>query len=111
MVVKQTLHSKEREQLEASRAVEYYRDNPNRATTEDIKEKEFILRGLQTEIQELSGQLRRLKKRFNLLNNAEIKAVRQVFSGVKISIGEKTLLLENDLEGVTFTVGEQGIIY
>lgn len=111
MVVKQTLHSKEREQLEATMAVDYFRDNPNRATPEDIKEKELILRNLQTEIQELTGQLRRLKKKCTLLNNAEIKAVRQVFSGVKIRIGEKTLLLESDLEGVTFTAGEHGISY
>ncbi|MRR55158.1 MAG: DUF342 domain-containing protein [Deltaproteobacteria bacterium] len=110
-LVKQSLHAKEREQMEAERALEYYRDKPNGATLEEIKQKEIVLRDLQTDIQELTGQLRRLKRRFNLLDNAAIKAERQVYCGVKISIGEKSLLLEKDLDAATFTLGEHGIQY
>jgi len=111
MVAKQKKHCKEREWEEARKALEYFQENPNRTTPDAINEKENVLRCLQTEIQELTGQLRRLKKRFSLLDSAEVKAVRQIFSGVKVSIGEKTLLLENDMEGVTFTLGEHGIIF
>jgi uncharacterized protein (DUF342 family) len=110
-VAKQTKHLMEREWEEVRKALEYFQENPDRTTHDAIKEKEKALRCLQTEIQELTGQLRRLKKRFNLLDSAEIKAVRQIYSGVKVSIGEKTLLLENDMEGVTFTWGEHGIIF
>lgn len=108
---KQALHSKEREQLEATRALDYYRENPSRTAPEEIKAREKILRGIQTEIQELTGQLRRMKRRFLLSGRAEIKAERQIYSGVKIHIGEKSLLLETDLNGVTFRMGEQGITY
>lgn len=108
---KQTMHSKERDREEASRALEYFRAHPDRSNADAIHEKENILRCLQTEVQELTGQLRRLKKRCTLLDSAEIKAERQIFCGVRVSIGEKTLLLENDMEGVTFTMGEQGIVF
>lgn len=108
---KQALHGKEKEQLEAARALDYYRENPGRTAPEEVKTREKILRGLQTEIQELTGQLRRLKRRCNQIENAAIKVERQVYCGVKISIGEKTLLLENDLDSVTFTLGEHGIVY
>lgn len=108
---KQTLHYKERELEEASKALEYFRDNPNRTTPDAIKEKEKALRRLQTEIQELTGQIRRLKKRFELLDSAGVKAERQVYCGVRIKIGEKTLLLDKDMEGVTFTLGENGITF
>lgn len=108
---KQALHSKEREELEASRALDYYRENPDRTAPEEIEARQKNLRGIQTEIQELTGQLRRMKKRLTLSENAEVKAERQVYSGVKIHIGEKSLLLETDLEGVTFRIGEHGVIY
>jgi len=110
-VAKQALHGKEKEQLEATRALNYYRENPNRTAPEEISAREKTLRGIQTEIQELTGQLRRMKRRFILYEDAEIKAERQVYSGVKIHIGEKSLLLETDLNGTTFRIGEQGIIY
>jgi uncharacterized protein (DUF342 family) len=110
-LAKHTIHCKEKELEETLKALEYFRNNPNRATPEAIREKEKSLGSLQTEIQELTGQLRRLKKRFTLLNSAWIKAERQIFCGVKINIGEKSLLLENDLEGVTFTLGENGITF
>ncbi|MDD2336232.1 MAG: FapA family protein [Geobacteraceae bacterium] len=110
-LAKQTMHSKERDREEASRALEYFRAHPDRSSADTIHEKENVLRCLQTEIQELTGQLRRLKKRCTLLDSAEIKAERQIFCGVRVSIGEKTLLLENDMEAVTFTMGEQGITF
>ena len=110
-LAKQAMHSKERDREEASRALEYFCAHPDRSTADAIHEKETLLRCLQTEIQELTGQLRRLKKRFNLLESAEIKAERQIYCGVRVSIGEKTLLLENDMEGATFTLGEHGITY
>jgi uncharacterized protein len=111
MVAKQTLHAREREREETTKALDYFRDNPSRATAEAITEKKKVLSRLQTEIQELSGQLRRLKKRFDLLENARITAEHQVFCGVKLSIGEKTLQLENDMPGATFTLGEDGIVF
>lgn len=111
VVAKQSLHCREREWDEAAKAVEYFRDNPDRSTSDAIREKEQAVGRLQTEIQELTGQLRRLKRRFELLDSAWIKAERQVFSGVRISIGEKTLLLDTDMEGVTFTAGEDGISF
>lgn len=108
---KQMLHCKERELEEASKALEYFRNNPDRSSPEAIKEKEKTLRRIQTEIQELKGQLKRLNKRFEQLGSASIKAERQVYCGVRIGIGEKVMLLDNDMEGVTFTLGEDGITF
>lgn len=108
---KQMLHCKERELEEASKALEYFRNNPDRSSLEAIKEKEKTLCRIQTEIQELKGQLKRLNKRFEQLGSAWIKAERQVYCGVRIGIGEKVMLLDNDMEGVTFTLGEDGITF
>jgi uncharacterized protein (DUF342 family) len=111
IATKQTLHCKERELAEASKALEYFRDNPNRSTPEAITEKEIAILRLQTELREVTGQLKRLKKRLELPDSACIKAERQVYCGARIRIGEKTLLLESDMEGVTFTLGEDGIVF
>ena len=106
-----TMEEGEKELEETSKALEYFRDNPDRTTADAKQEKERALRRLQTEIQELTGQLRRLKKRFEQLESAGIKAERQVYCGVRIRIGEKTLLLDKDMEGLTFTLGEDGISF
>lgn len=104
-------HIKERELDEAVKAVEYFREHPERTTREVVLEKEKTLARLTTEVQELSGQVRRLKKRFDQLENASITAARQVFAGVRITIGEQTIQLDNDLPGTTFNLGEDGMLH
>lgn len=42
---------------------------------------------------------------------AAIRVEREVYSGVRIRIGEKALLLEEDTENVTFRMEEDGIVY
>lgn len=111
IAAKQALHCKERELAETCKALEYYRENPNRSTPDAVQEKENAILGLQTEIREVTGQLKRLKKRFELPENACIKAERQVYCGARIRIGEKSFLVDSDMEGVTFTLGEDGIVF
>lgn len=110
-MAKQTMHGKQREFEEACKALQYFRDTPSSVTAVELQEKELAVSRLQTEIQELTGQLKRLKRRFDLFGSAEIKATRQIYSGVRIRIGEKTLLLDNDMEGATFYLGENGITF
>jgi uncharacterized protein (DUF342 family) len=111
IAAKQALHCKERELAETCKALEYFRENPNRSTPDAVQEKENAILRLQTEIKEVTGKLKRLKKRFELPDNACIKAERQVYCGARIRIGEKSFLVDSDMEGVTFTVGEDGIVF
>lgn len=111
IAAKQMLHCKERELAETSKALEYFRENPDRSTPDAVSEKEKAILRLQTEIREVTGQLKRLKKRFELPENACIKAERQVYCGVRVRIGEKSFLVDSDLEGVTFTLGVDGIVF
>lgn len=111
VAAKQLLHCKERELAETCKALEYFRENPNRSTPDAVQEKENAILRLQTEIREVTGQLKRLKKRFELPDNACIKAERQVYCGARIRIGEKSFLVDSDMEGVTFTLGDDGIVF
>jgi uncharacterized protein (DUF342 family) len=72
---------------------------------------ERIFNSLRTEIQKLTGQKRRLEKRMGRVEYAAIRVEREVYSGVRIRIGEKALLLEEDTENVTFRMEEDGIVY
>lgn len=108
---KQTFHCKERERAEISKALEYFRNNPDRTTPDALLEKEKALLRVQAEIQEVTGQIKRLKKKIVQCTRAWIKAERQVYCGVRISIGEKTLVVDSDREGVTFTLEEDEIVY
>jgi uncharacterized protein (DUF342 family) len=109
--VKDMLLTKEKEMEEITKALAYLRENPNKVSPDMLKEKEKAFHRLQTEIQELSGQKRRLQKRMELVDNASIKVEREVYSGVRIKIGEMTLLLDQEMENVTFRIGEDGITY
>lgn len=109
--VKNILLSREKELEEATKALAYLHENPNKASSDMLKEKEKAFYRLQTEIQELSGQKRRLQKRMELVDNARIKVEREVYSGVRVKIGEVTLLLDQDMENVTFSMGEDGITF
>ena len=62
-------------------------------------------------LMELTGQKRRLQKRMERVENAAIRVEREVYSGVRIRIGEVTLLLEEDTVNATFRMGEDGIVY
>ena len=43
------------------------------------------------------------------VESAAIRVEREVYSGVRIRIGEMTLLLEEDTVNATFRMGEDGI--
>jgi uncharacterized protein (DUF342 family) len=109
--VKNVLLSREKEMEEATKTLAYLCENPDKASSDILKEKEKAFHRLQTEIQELSGQKKRLQKRMELVDNARIKVEREVYSGVRIKIGEATLLLDQDMENVTFSMGEDGITF
>ncbi len=102
---------KEKELEETDKSLAYIRGNSHRLDPNMMKEKEEILQSLRTEIQELTGQKRRLRKRMELVENAAIRVERIVYGGVLIRIGENTMLLEEDNENVTFRMGEDGIVY
>jgi uncharacterized protein len=105
------LATKEKELEETDKSLAYIRESPHRFNPTMAKEKERIFNSLRTEIQELTGQKRRLEKRMGRVEYAAIRVEREVYSGVRIRIGEKTLLLEEDTENVTFRMGEDGIVY
>jgi hypothetical protein len=102
---------KEKEREETDKSLAYLRENPQRLDPNMIKEKEKIFHSLLAEIQELTGQKRRLQKRMERVENAAIRVEREVYSGVRIRIGEVTLLLEEDTVNATFRMGEDGIVY
>lgn len=107
----QLLAAKEKEREETDKSLAYLRENSPRLDPEKIKEKEKIFHSLRTEIQELTGQKRRLQKRMERVENAAIRVEREVYSGVRIRIGEMTLLLEDDTVNATFRRGEEGIVF
>ena len=74
-----------------------------------LKERVHTL--LQAEIIELIGQKKRLQKRLELINNAKVEVERTIYFGTCITIGEKMLLVEDDMESKTFSSGEDGIVY
>jgi uncharacterized protein (DUF342 family) len=102
---------KQKELEETGKSLAYIRGNTHRLDLNITKEKEKIFLCLQTEIQELLGQKRRLEKRMKLVENAGIRVERELYSGVRIRIGEHSLLIEEDMENVAFRMGEDGIVY
>ncbi len=107
--VMHTLRYREKDLEESSKSLAYVRENPSRIKPEVLKLKEkFFLQG-QIEIRELTRQRERLQKRMLRVENAKIKVEREAYSGVLIRIGEKMLVLDEDMENVTFSLGEDGI--
>jgi uncharacterized protein (DUF342 family) len=106
----QLLAAKEKEREETDKSLAYLRENPQRFDPNMAKEKEKIFHSLRAEIQELTGQKRRLQKRMERVESAAIRVEREVYSGVRIRIGEMTLLLEEDTVNATFRMGEDGIV-
>ncbi len=102
---------KEKELKEADKSLAYIRENPDRVNPNTTKEKEKIFHCLRAEIQELTGQKKRLEKRIELVENAGIRVEHEAYGGVRIRIGGNTLLLEEDMENVVFRMGEEGIVY
>jgi uncharacterized protein (DUF342 family) len=109
--IQQILKNKAKELEETTKALEYFHDNPSRNVAGAARDKENALSRLQTEIQELAGQKKRLQKRIEPPADARITVEREVYSGVCIRIGEKTLVLLEDVQNVTFRIGDEGITY
>jgi uncharacterized protein (DUF342 family) len=109
--VSDVLAAKEKELDEITKSLAYIRENPNRFNETAAKEKQKRFELILTEVQGLQGQKKRLQKRLELLDTASIIIERTAFSGVQVRIGEKALLLEEDLENATFRLGEEGIEY
>ena len=110
-IVKQQLADKEKRQEETAKTLAYIRDNPSKVDAGMARLKERVYDLMQAEITELNGQKKRLQKRLELVNNARIEIERTVYFGVHIMVGDKTLLIEDDLESKTFTRGDDGIAY
>lgn len=110
-IVKQQLEEKEKRQEETAKTLAYIRDNPAKVDAGMAKLKERVYNIQQAEITELTGRKKSLQKRLELVNNARIEIERTVYFGVHLMVGDKTLLIEDDLESKTFTRGEEGIAY
>jgi uncharacterized protein (DUF342 family) len=109
--VTRTLGIKEKELEETEKSLAFIRENPARVSPDAMKEKEKAIQRIQTEIQELAGQKRRLQKKTELADSAGIRVEHDVYSGVRVRIGGMTLLLQEDMYNTAFRMGENGITY
>ena len=109
--VKLQLTKKQREAEEIGKSLAYVRQNPQCLDPEAIRLKEKASIHLQSEIAELAGQKKRLQKRVESIGDARIKVERTAHDGVEIVIGDKSLVVDDDLENVTFHVEEDSIVY
>lgn len=107
----EVIAAKERELEEVKKSLAYVLENKARFDETAAKEKKRQLDAIRTEIQGLQGQKRRLQRRTELVQTATITVERTAFSGVRVKVGEKALLLEEDMENVTFRLGDEGISY
>ncbi|KAF0220403.1 MAG: hypothetical protein FD174_1304 [Geobacteraceae bacterium] len=110
-LVKKQLDEKQKELEEVGKTLAYIQENPTRFAPETIKQKERSSNWLQTEVTELTGQKKRLQKKLENVDTARIKVEKNIYYGVQIAIGDKTLLVDDDLENVTFRLEEGAIVY
>lgn len=110
-MVEQQLTDKEKRQEEIDKTLAYIRENSATVDPGFAALKERVHALLQAEIVELVGQKKRLQKRLELVDNARIEIEGTTYFGVQIVIGNKMLLVEDDLLAKTFSGGEDGIVY
>lgn len=109
--VKKQLDEKQKELEEVGKALTYIKENPTRFAPEAAKRKEQTSNWLQTEVMELTGQKKRLQKKLENVDNARIKVEKNIYYGVQVAIGDKTLMVDDDLESVTFRLEEGAIVF
>ena len=110
-IVREALAEKELLLEELTKTLAYMKENPGNLEPglENLKVRVFAK--YQGEIAELTGEKKRLQKRMEINRQATVVVERDAFLGTQIRIGESTLLIEEDLLGPTFTLGEEGICY
>jgi hypothetical protein len=109
--VRLLLAKKQKEAEEISKTPAYVRQNPHCLDPETVRQKEMMSSRLQSEIAELTGQIKRLQKRLESVEHTKIVVERTVYDGVEVVIGEKELAVDDDLEHVTFHIEEGAIVY
>ncbi|WP_243370482.1 FapA family protein [Geotalea sp. SG265] len=109
--VKQQLLDKEKRLEEVEKTLAYIHENPSQVDPGVAALKKKVHGLLQTEIGELNRQKKRLQKRLELINNARVEVENTIYFGAQIMVGDKTLIIEDDLDSKTFTRSEEGIVY
>lgn len=107
--VKEALAEKTRLIEELGKTLLYLRENSGSMEPGLAKLKERVHAKYQTEIAELTGEKKRLQKRMEINAQATVQVEREVFLGTQIRIGGSTLQIDEDLQGSTFRLTEQGI--
>jgi len=107
--VQEALAEKTRLMEELSKTLLYLKENSESTEPGLAKLKERVHAKYQTEIAELTGEKKRLQKRMEINAQATVQVEREVFLGTQIRIGGSTLQVDEDLQGPTFRLAEQGI--
>ena len=109
--VKDAISDKGRLMEELTKTLSYVKENPGSMEPELVRLKERVYSKYQGEIAELTGEKKRLQKRMEINAQAKVVVERDAFLGTQIRIGESTLHIEEDLQGCTFMLGEEGICH
>jgi uncharacterized protein (DUF342 family) len=109
--VKESMAEKERLMDELAKTLNYVRENPESMEKGLVRLKERVFAKYQGEMAELQSERKRLTKRMEVNAHARVVVEREAFLATQIRIGERSFLIEEDLDNVTFTLGEEGICY
>jgi len=108
-IVKESMADKARLMDELSKTLNYVRENPDSMEKGLVRLKERVFAKYQGEMAELQNEKKRLLKRMEVNALAKVVVEREAFLATQIRIGERSLLIEEDLDNVTFTLTEEGI--
>jgi uncharacterized protein (DUF342 family) len=82
--------------------------NPAKFTAETLAEAEAEKARLYAEIAEHTEEGLQIKKEIDLTKGAQVVALKKVFAGAEIRLGQKNFEAKNDREGGVFRLGDMG---
>ncbi len=88
----------------------FLRGNAQRGTPEVIDKAEKTLANLLEEISQLGAKQEEMLRHISLAENAKVVAGKIIYPGMRIQIGNRTCEIENDLEGVAYSLREGEIV-
>ncbi len=88
----------------------FLRGNPQRGTPDVVAKAEKTHANILAEIQSLMGEQDDLLRHTSLAENAKVVASRVMHAGTRIQIGSRACEIEDDQEGVSYTLREGEIV-
>ncbi|MBJ6726560.1 DUF342 domain-containing protein [Geomesophilobacter sediminis] len=107
--VRETLSEKERLMEELEKTLAYVKENPGSMEPGLLRVKEKVHTKYESEITELTAELKRLLKRMEVNAQAKVVVERDAFIGVQVRIGSSRLLVEEDQMRPMFVLGPDGV--